>query len=199
MSDQFPSLPAEFLPGDGRFGCGPSKVRPSQIQAVVNGATGIMGTSHRQPAVKNVVGEVREGLSDLFSLPDGYDTVVGERGSRLSGGQKQRVAIARVFLKDPAILILDEATSALDNESEEAVQESLERLAQDRTTIIIAHRLSTISNVDTIVTLDQGRVGEVGSPAELAVSGGIYAELLKLTASASAADRKRLKQFGLEV
>ena len=81
MSDQFPSLPAEFLPGDGRFGCGPSKVRPSQIQAVVNGATGIMGTSHRQPAVKNVVGEVREGLSDLFSLPDGYEIILSLGGA----------------------------------------------------------------------------------------------------------------------
>lgn len=81
MSDQFPSLPAEFLPGDGRFGCGPSKVRPSQIQAVVDGATGIMGTSHRQPAVKNVVGEVREGLSDLFSLPDGYEIILSLGGA----------------------------------------------------------------------------------------------------------------------
>ena len=81
MSDQFPSLPAEFLPGDGRFGCGPSKVRQSQIQAVVDGATGIMGTSHRQPAVKNVVGEVREGLSELFSLPDGYEIILSLGGA----------------------------------------------------------------------------------------------------------------------
>ncbi len=81
MSDQFPSLPAEFLPGDGRFGCGPSKVRQSQIQAVVDGAAGIMGTSHRQPAVKNVVGEVREGLSELFSLPDGYEIILSLGGA----------------------------------------------------------------------------------------------------------------------
>ncbi|MGV3114327.1 phosphoserine transaminase [Corynebacterium freneyi] len=81
MSDQFPSLPAEFLPGDGRFGCGPSKVRPSQIQAVVDGATNIMGTSHRQPAVKNVVGEVREGLSELFSLPEGYEIILSLGGA----------------------------------------------------------------------------------------------------------------------
>ena len=81
MSDQFPSLPAEFLPGDGRFGCGPSKVRPSQIQAVVDGATSIMGTSHRQPAVKNVVGEVREGLSELFSLPEGYEIILSLGGA----------------------------------------------------------------------------------------------------------------------
>ncbi|WP_298087127.1 phosphoserine transaminase [uncultured Corynebacterium sp.] len=81
MSDQFPSLPAEFLPGDGRFGCGPSKVRPAQIQAIVDGGTGIMGTSHRQPAVKNVVGEVREGLAELFSLPEGYEIILSLGGA----------------------------------------------------------------------------------------------------------------------
>ncbi|MFC3849967.1 ABC transporter ATP-binding protein [Corynebacterium hansenii] len=132
-------------------------------------------------------------------FPDGYDTTIGERGLKLSGGQKQRVAIARAILKDAPVLLLDEATSALDTKAEREVQRGLEQLMEGRTTIIIAHRLSTISNVDTIVTLDRGRVGEVGSPAELAVSGGIYAELLKLTASASAADRRRLKKYGLEV
>lgn len=132
-------------------------------------------------------------------FPDGYGTTIGERGLKLSGGQKQRVAIARAILKDAPVLLLDEATSALDTKAEREVQHGLEKLMEGRTTIIIAHRLSTISNVDTIVTLDQGRVDEVGSPAELAVSGGIYAELLKLTASASAADRKRLKKYGLEV
>ncbi|MDK8768722.1 ABC transporter ATP-binding protein [Corynebacterium freneyi] len=132
-------------------------------------------------------------------FPDGYDTTIGERGLKLSGGQKQRVAIARAILKDAPVLLLDEATSALDTKAEREVQRGLEQLMEGRTTIIIAHRLSTISNVDTVVTLDRGRVDEVGSPAELAVSGGIYAELLKLTASASAADRKRLKKYGLEV
>lgn len=123
----------------------------------------------------------RANIHDFIaSLPEGYDTVVGERGSRLSGGQKQRVAIARVFLKDPAILILDEATSALDNESEEAVQESLERLAADRTTIIIAHRLSTIKNADEIATVERGKVVERGTHEELLARGGTYARYYRM-------------------
>ena len=116
---------------------------------------------------------------------------------RLSGGQKQRVAVARAMLKDAPILVLDEATSALDTKSERAVQAGLEELMKDRTTLIIAHRLSTIANVDTIITLDKGSVDEMGSPAHLSTTGGIYAQLLQLTASSSAADRARLKKYGI--
>ncbi len=132
----------------------------------------------------------------IEEFPNGYDTVIGERGLKLSGGQKQRVAVARAMLKDAPILVLDEATSALDTKAERAVQAGLDELMKDRTTLIIAHRLSTIADVDTIITLDRGRISEIGSPAELAQSGGIYAELLRLTQSASAADRQRLKKYG---
>lgn len=131
---------------------------------------------------EEVAEAARRANIDTFieSLPQGYDTVVGERGSRLSGGQKQRVAIARVFLKNPKILILDEATSALDNESEEAVQESLERLARGRTTIIIAHRLSTIKHADEIATVEHGRVVERGTHEELLARGGTYARYYRM-------------------
>lgn len=111
----------------------------------------------------------------ILSLPDGYDTFVGERGTRLSGGQKQRIAIARVFLKNPKVLILDEATSALDNESEKYIQESLERLSVNRTTIVIAHRLSTIRNADEIVVLTDEGITERGKHEVLLKKSGIYA------------------------
>lgn len=132
----------------------------------------------------------------ITAFPDGYDTVVGERGLKLSGGQKQRVAVARAMLKDAPILVLDEATSALDTKSERTVQAGLDELMKDRTTLIIAHRLSTIADVDTIITLDSGRIDEIGSPAELSQSGGIYAQLLELTESSSKADRERLRRYG---
>ncbi|MET3576295.1 subfamily B ATP-binding cassette protein MsbA [Bhargavaea ullalensis] len=113
----------------------------------------------------------------IMSLPYGYDTEVGERGVKLSGGQKQRIAIARVFLKNPPILILDEATSALDLESEALIQESLDRLAHDRTTIVVAHRLSTITHADNIFVIDHGELKENGTHTELLESGGIYHDL----------------------
>ena len=112
----------------------------------------------------------------IMGLPDGYDTYVGERGTRLSGGQKQRISIARVFLKDPRILILDEATSALDNESERHIQKSLEELAKNRTCITIAHRLSTIRNADEIIVISENGMEERGTHNELLAKGGTYAK-----------------------
>jgi ATP-binding cassette subfamily B protein len=110
-------------------------------------------------------------------LPDGYDTVVGERGYRLSGGEKQRIAIARVVLKDPAILVLDEATSHLDSRSEALIQEALETLMEGRTSIVIAHRLSTVRAADQILVIDEGRIVERGTHASLLADGGLYSEL----------------------
>ncbi len=119
----------------------------------------------------------------ISSLPDGYDTYVGERGVKLSGGQKQRISIARVFLKNPPILILDEATSALDNESEKIVQESLERLAAGRTVLTIAHRLTTIKNSDKILVLTDKGIEEEGTHKELIKKGGIYSHLYSMYAT----------------
>jgi ATP-binding cassette subfamily B protein len=113
----------------------------------------------------------------VISLPDGYETVVGERGYRLSGGEKQRMAIARVILKDPRVLVLDEATSSLDSQSEALIQAALERVMQDRTSLVIAHRLSTILAADLILVMDGGELVEQGTHAELLARGGLYATL----------------------
>ncbi|MEL6907966.1 MAG: ATP-binding cassette domain-containing protein, partial [Planctomycetota bacterium] len=113
----------------------------------------------------------------IATLPDGYDTVVGERGQKLSGGQRQRVSIARAVLKDPPVLVLDEATSAVDNETEAAIQRSMERIAVGRTTIVIAHRLSTVRHADRILVLDGGDLVEDGRHEELVGRGGVYAQL----------------------
>ncbi|MCA9346590.1 ABC transporter ATP-binding protein [Candidatus Saccharibacteria bacterium] len=133
----------------------------------------------------------------IEKFKEGYDTEIGERGLKLSGGQKQRIAIARALLKDAPILILDEATSSLDSKSERLVHEALERLMANRTTIIIAHRLSTIQKVNTIVTIKNGQIDEIGSPKQLSRTGGIYAQLLSLQ-SKSESDLKQLKKFDLE-
>ena len=115
----------------------------------------------------------------ISTLPNGYDTYIGEKGVMLSGGQKQRISIARLFLKNPPILILDEATSALDNETEIQIQSSLEELSKGRTTLIIAHRLSTIKNADEILVLTDKGIAEKGSHEKLLDKGSIYANLYK--------------------
>lgn len=135
----------------------------------------------------------------IEKFSDGYETEIGERGVRLSGGQKQRIAIARAILKDAPILLLDEATSSLDSRSERVVQDALERLMKGRTTIIIAHRLSTIAHVDQIVTLKDGTVDEIGSPAELAKTDGIYGQLLRLQGASTAAQKRELKKFDIAI
>jgi subfamily B ATP-binding cassette protein MsbA len=124
----------------------------------------------------------RDALAEEFILrmPEGYDTIIGERGTKLSGGQRQRLAIARALLKDAPILILDEATSHLDTESERLVQEALQRLMEHRTVIVIAHRLSTVRRADKIVVLDRGKIAEIGKHDELLAQGGIYRRLYEL-------------------
>ena len=126
--------------------------------------------------------KLRAAAADQFieQLPDGYDSIIGERGVKLSGGQRQRIAIARAILADPKILILDEATSNLDSESERLIQNSLSELLQERTAFVIAHRLSTIAGADKIVVLEDGRILEVGSHDQLLKEGGRYKEMVML-------------------
>ena len=124
--------------------------------------------------------ETANAAEFLRKLPDGLDTFMGESGARLSGGQRQRLAIARAVLRDAPLLLLDEATSALDAESERLVQSSLERLMEDRTTIVIAHRLATVRAADRIVVMDQGRIVEEGTDRSLRGEGGLYARLARL-------------------
>ena len=145
---------------------------------------------------EEVADAARRANADGFvrRFPGGYEQVIGERGLKLSGGQRQRIAVARAILKDAPVLVLDEATSALDTKAERQVQKGLDELMEGRTSLIIAHRLSTIAGVDRIITLEDGRIDEIGTPAELAASGGIYAQLLDLQNSG---DRKRLERFDI--
>lgn len=131
---------------------------------------------------EEIIAAAKLAGADAFisELPNGYDTFIGERGVKLSGGQKQRISIARVFLKDPPVLILDEATSALDNESERLVQQSLDKLAHGRTVFTIAHRLTTIRGADKILVLTSDGIAEQGSHEELIAKGGIYKELYSM-------------------
>lgn len=133
----------------------------------------------------------------IMKFDKGYETEIGERGIKLSGGQRQRISIARAILKNAPILVLDEATSSLDSRAEHEVQQALDRLMKHRTTLIIAHRLSTIAGVDKIVTLKDGHIDEIGSPAELATTSGIYAQLLELQLGSTESAKKKLAKFDI--
>ncbi len=155
--------------------------------------------AHPRASHEQIVKAAKAANAHAFieKLEHGYDSEIGERGIKLSGGQKQRIAIARAILKDAPILILDEATSSLDSRAEHLVQEALDRLMHGRSTLIIAHRLSTIAHVDKIVTIKNGMVDEMGEPAELAKTDGIYAQLLQLQLGTTEAAKKKLKTFDI--
>ena len=181
----------------------PLDVLRSRIGVVFQDASLFSGTlreniAYGRPGASDeeVVGAARRANADGFvrRFPGGYEQVIGERGLKLSGGQRQRIAVARAILKDAPVLVLDEATSALDTRAERQVQEGLDELMEGRTSLIIAHRLSTIAAVDRIITLEDGRIDEIVTPAELAASGGIYAQLLDLQSSG---DRRRLARFDI--
>jgi ATP-binding cassette subfamily B protein len=146
----------------------------SALENIRYGRPGATAEEVRQAAV------MAEADEFIRNLPDGYDTFLGERGTRLSGGQRQRIAIARAILKDPPILLLDEATSSLDAENERLVQAALESLMKNRTTLVIAHRLATVHKVDRILVMNHGRIEAVGTHNELISSNELYARLAQL-------------------
>ena len=137
--------------------------------------------ANRDATREQVIEAAHRANADTFirDLPDGYDSVIGERGVKLSGGQRQRLSIARALLADPQILILDEATSNLDTESEQLIQQSMTTLLKDRTTFIIAHRLSTITHADQIVVIEEGEIMEKGTHDVLVAKNGLYAEMIR--------------------
>ena len=140
------------------------------------------GVEDPDPVAIEQAARLAEAAGFIDALPQGYDTLVGERGQRLSGGQRQRIALARAILKDAPVLVLDEATAAVDNDTEAAIQRSLAQITQQRTTVVIAHRLSTVRHADWIVVMDQGRIVEQGSHDSLVDQGGIYTNLWQVQA-----------------